>query len=90
MEAILRKSQTVSAAAQSWGGNGVRTGIPNSCPQRWRHRCRHLETPAGIGLGAREEMGSSFQHSPEAMAVHKLGVGMGMWAEDSLPSQRLS
>ena len=29
----------------------------------------HLETPAGTGLGAREEMGSSFQPSPEAMAV---------------------
>ena len=85
-------------------GTGVHTSTPNSCPKRWQHCCwasptvalsagsivaGHLETPAGAGLGAREETDSSFQPSPEATAVHKLGMGMGMWAEDSLPSQRL-
>ena len=50
----------------------------------------HLETRAAIGLRAWEEMGSSSQPSPEATAVLRVGMGMGMWAEESLLSQRLS
>lgn len=73
---------------QPRGGDNLHTSTPTvtlNCggivPGQWRLR-------AELGLGVWEELGSSAQPCPEAMAVLRVGVDMGMWVEkQNLPSQ---